>query len=491
MIEDIPPGWEQKVPRVHRARCRSRIDQYEALLDRNEIFLQRTKGTGDRVGGAAARAGRHRARCCARPGNPWDLRKADALLARTTTSTSRSRSARVGDHYDRYRVRIAEMRESLRIIEQALDGLPEGPYITDEPQGRAAAAARARHLDGGADPPLQARHRGLPRAARRGLRARSSRPRGELGCFVLADGSAKPARVHMRDPSLRATCSRCRDMAAGTLIADLIAIRRDAGSDSGRDRPMSASGRVASCAGDRSCGRRSRTSRSHQLRERPGLTTGCRFASRPDEGRPLVPDPADVDVPAELRREIEDHMAQYPDRHSAALPALRPRSGCTAGARREAILQVAAVMQVTPAYLSIVATFYDMLEHRAGRRAATSTSARTSRCMLRDAQAVLDALCEEARDAGPRGREHPRVRVPRRLRHGADGVDRRPLRRPARRPRRGAPSIVRRAARQGRRGRCPEPRLVGRRRAPGCHGEDRRRCMSRARSSSSTSTSRA
>ena len=48
-------------------------------------------------------------------------------------------------------------------------------------------------------------------------------PRGELGCFVLADGSAKPARVHMRDPLVHATCSRCRDMAEGALIADMIA----------------------------------------------------------------------------------------------------------------------------------------------------------------------------------------------------------------------------------------------------------------------------
>ena len=133
-------------------------------------------------------------------GKPWDLRKAMPYSSyehfdfKVPVGT-------VGDNYDRYRVRMAEMRESLKIVEQALDGLPEGPYITDEPQGRAAAAPRARDLDGGADPPLQARHRGLPGAAGRGLRARSSRPRGELGCFVLADGSAKPARVHMRDPS--------------------------------------------------------------------------------------------------------------------------------------------------------------------------------------------------------------------------------------------------------------------------------------------------
>ena len=63
--------------------------------------------------------------------------------------------------------------QSLDIIEQALDGLPSGPVDRRRPQGRAAAAPRAAHLDGVADPPLQARHRGLPRARRRGLRAAS------------------------------------------------------------------------------------------------------------------------------------------------------------------------------------------------------------------------------------------------------------------------------------------------------------------------------
>ena len=113
VIEDIPLGWEEK--------CRSfvhdmpiRVGQYEALLDRNEVFLQRTKGVGivDRerllelgVTGPLLRAA----------GEPWDLRKAFDYLAYPEMDF-KIPVGTVGDNYDRYRVRIAEMVESTRII---------------------------------------------------------------------------------------------------------------------------------------------------------------------------------------------------------------------------------------------------------------------------------------------------------------------------------------------------------------------------------------
>ena len=108
----------------------SRIDQYEALLTRNEIFLQRTKGIGivERqrlldlgVTGPLLRAA----------GEPWDLRKADPYLSYADHEFSIPVGT-VGDGWDRYRVRVQEMRESVRIIEQALEGLPEGPFIADD-----------------------------------------------------------------------------------------------------------------------------------------------------------------------------------------------------------------------------------------------------------------------------------------------------------------------------------------------------------------------
>jgi NADH-quinone oxidoreductase subunit E len=75
-----------------------------------------------------------------------------------------------------------------------------------------------------------------------------------------------------------------------------------------------------------------------------------------------VPDPATTPVPPELRAEIEGHMARYPDRRSAAIPALRAAQRLYAWCSPEAIDQVACVMRLTPAYLDAVATFYDMLE---------------------------------------------------------------------------------------------------------------------------------
>jgi NADH-quinone oxidoreductase subunit F len=75
-----------------------------------------------------------------------------------------------------------------------------------------------------------------------------------------------------------------------------------------------------------------------------------------------VPDPATTPVPAELREQIEDYMARYPDRHSAALPALEAAQRVYGWCSPDAITQVACVMRVTPAYLDSVASFYDMLE---------------------------------------------------------------------------------------------------------------------------------
>jgi NADH-quinone oxidoreductase subunit D len=127
----------------------------------------------------------------------------------------------VGDNYDRYRVRLAELYESCRIIEQALDGLPEGPHITEDRK----VALPPRHELGTSMEALihhfklvTEGYRVPPGEAYYPIES----PRGELGCFVRADGSAKPARVHMRDPSfvnLQALPHMVRD----TYVADLIA----------------------------------------------------------------------------------------------------------------------------------------------------------------------------------------------------------------------------------------------------------------------------
>lgn len=112
-----------------------------------------------------------------------------------------------------------------------------------------------------------------------------------------------------------------------------------------------------------------------------------------------IPDPAAVEVPAELRTEIERLMRLYPDRHSAALPALGAAQRVHGWCSPEAIAQVAAVMQVTPAYLSGIATFYDMLrtEPTGSRYVYVCTSVA---CHVRHARRVYDAIAEEAREQG-------------------------------------------------------------------------------------------
>jgi NADH-quinone oxidoreductase subunit D len=218
VMEDIPRGFVQKV----RAFCRempSRADQYAALLERNEILLRRLRDTcildqetllSLGVTGPLLRAA----------GNPWDLRKA-APYSSYDHFEFKIPIGTVGDNYDRYRVRHAELYESTKIIEQAIEGLPEGPFITSDrkvalpPRHELATSMEAliHHFklvtEGFRVPPGEVYYP-------------IESPRGELGCFVRSDGSAKPARVHMRDPSfvnLQATAPMVRD----SYIADLIA----------------------------------------------------------------------------------------------------------------------------------------------------------------------------------------------------------------------------------------------------------------------------
>jgi NADH-quinone oxidoreductase subunit D len=218
VIEDIPVGFAEKV----RAFCKEmpeRVDQYEAILKKNEIVLNRLRGVcaldeetllGLGVTGPLLRA----------TGNPWDLRKAmpyssyDDFAFNIPVGTE-------GDNYDRFFVRIAEIRESVKIIEQALDGLPEGPWMTEDrhialpPRHELATSMEALiyHFklvtEGFRVPPGEVYYP-------------TESPRGELGCFVRSDGSSKPARVHMRDPSF-VNLQACAPMVKDAYIADLIA----------------------------------------------------------------------------------------------------------------------------------------------------------------------------------------------------------------------------------------------------------------------------
>ena len=121
-----------------------------------------------------------------------------------------------------------------------------------------------------------------------------------------------------------------------------------------------------------------------------------------DRDPAVVPDPADVEVPEALRTTIEAAMERYPDTRSATLPALAAAQEVHGWCSPDALLQVAATMQVTPAFLSSVATFYDMLrtEPGADRYVFVCTSVA---CHLRNAKAVYDAIAEEAGAQGLTG----------------------------------------------------------------------------------------
>ncbi len=218
VFEDIPLGFAEKLS-AFVAEMPSRADQYADLLEKNEIVLERLRGTGvvsqETMLGLGVTGPLLRA-----TGYPWDLRKA-APYSSYDHFDFKIPVGTVGDNYDRYRVRHAEFYESVKIISQALEGLPEGPHITTDrkialpPRHELATSMEAliHHFklvtEGFRVPPGECYYP-------------IEGPRGELGCFVRADGSAKPARVHMRDPSfvnLQALAHMVRD----GYIADLIA----------------------------------------------------------------------------------------------------------------------------------------------------------------------------------------------------------------------------------------------------------------------------
>lgn len=115
----------------------------------------------------------------------------------------------------------------------------------------------------------------------------------------------------------------------------------------------------------------------------------------PEKDPALIPDPATTEVPEELRATIEQAMARYPERHSAAIPALHAAQQLHGWCSPEAIEQVACVMRVTPAYLDSVASFYDMLENHPVGRHSVYVCTNIS-CSLRGADELLDAIAAAA-----------------------------------------------------------------------------------------------
>lgn len=218
VIEDIPDGWIEQV-RKFCAIMPERADIYGDLLNKNEIFLQRQRDVCPLpaetlreygVTGPLLRAA----------GDPWDLRKTMPYSSYEDFDFQIPIGTK-GDNYDRYEVRLAEVKESVKIIIQALDNLPDGPTITEDrkialpPRHELATSMEAlihhfKLVTEGMRVPEGEAYYAIEGA------------RGELGCFVRADGSSKPARVHMRDPSL-VNMQAAPAATEGWLIADMLA----------------------------------------------------------------------------------------------------------------------------------------------------------------------------------------------------------------------------------------------------------------------------
>jgi NADH-quinone oxidoreductase subunit D len=215
--DDMPPGFE-KLLRQFVTEMPSRIDEYEGLLSQNPIWLERTRGVGTLpadqlidlgITGPALRA----------TGIDLDLRKARPYSGYEHFDFNVPVGTN-GDAYDRYLVRLREMRESVRIIEQCLDGMPEGAHISDNrkvvlpPRGELATSMEAliHHFK------LVTEGFTVPEGE---AYTAVECPRGELGCYVVADGGPKPVRVHMRDPSF-VNLQALRPMSKNAYLADLI-----------------------------------------------------------------------------------------------------------------------------------------------------------------------------------------------------------------------------------------------------------------------------
>jgi NADH-quinone oxidoreductase subunit D len=213
-----PRGWQKRVKSFIDV-FPSRVDEYEELLTNNSIWIGRTQGVGRfpledmldlGVTGPMLRAA----------GLKWDTRKAQPYSSyekfdfEVPTRTE-------NDVYARYLVRIEEMRQSARIIKQALEGMPEGRWTADAPhvvlpdrdKMKTQMEALIYHFK------IVTEGFGVPVGE---VYQVIESPRGEVGYYVVSDGTAKPYRVHVRGPSF-GNLQAIPRMVEGTLIADVIA----------------------------------------------------------------------------------------------------------------------------------------------------------------------------------------------------------------------------------------------------------------------------
>ena len=216
---DVPEEFEPAV-RKFLDFFPEKIDDYEALLTRNPIWLERTKGIGaisaeDAIAwgltGASLRGS----------GVDWDIRKATPYQGYENYEFEVPLGTH-GDVYDRYLCRVQEMRQSLRIVEQAMDNMPDGPFTSDDrkivppPRSELGRSMEAviHHFK------LWTEGFSAPAGY---VYQRVESPRGEFACYLRGDGGPKPARVHFRTPSF-VNLAALPILGKDVFVADLVAI---------------------------------------------------------------------------------------------------------------------------------------------------------------------------------------------------------------------------------------------------------------------------
>jgi len=195
---DVPAGWADAC-RTTLDLIDERLDEYEDMLEGNAFFTMRTRGVGvisrelaEEVGisGPLLRGS----------GAAYDIRRSEPYSSYEDFSFDVPVEM-AGDCYARYRVRMVEFRQSIRIVRQILEGLPEGP-ISSKPGLKSVAQVR------------------VPKGE---AYARVEGPRGEVGCYLVADGSAKPYRMKWRGASF-SNLAVLPHIIPGHKVADVVAI---------------------------------------------------------------------------------------------------------------------------------------------------------------------------------------------------------------------------------------------------------------------------
>jgi NADH-quinone oxidoreductase subunit D len=216
---DVPDGFEEAVRDFIRI-FPARIKQYSDLLTANPLYLSRAKNIGGISKEDAVRWGLTGPNLRA-AGVPFDLRKSNPYSGYENYDFDVPVGTN-GDVFDRYHVRLQEMGQSLRIVEQALNALPEGPIRSDNrkyvppPRSELGTSMEAliHHFK------LWTEGYSAPKGS---VFVAVESPRGELGCYLESDGGPKPYRVHFRTPSF-ATIQAIPVLSRGFLVADLVAI---------------------------------------------------------------------------------------------------------------------------------------------------------------------------------------------------------------------------------------------------------------------------